>query len=40
MATTSGHTLKAFDQDLDQLRACIAEMGGRAEPRSATRWWR
>ena len=31
MATTSGHTLKAFDQDLDQLRACIAEMGGRAE---------
>jgi phosphate transport system protein len=29
MAT--GHTLKAFDQDLDQLRASIAEMGGLAE---------
>jgi phosphate transport system protein len=29
MAT--GHTLKAFDQDLDQLRAGIAEMGGLAE---------
>ena len=31
MATTSGHTLKAFDEDLDQLRALIADMGGRAE---------
>ena len=30
MATT-GHTLKAFDEDLDQLRANIAEMGGLAE---------
>jgi phosphate transport system protein len=30
MATT-GHTLKAFDEDLDQLRASIAEMGGLAE---------
>ena len=30
MATT-GHTVKAFDQDLDQLRAMIAEMGGLAE---------
>ena len=30
MATT-GHTVKAFDQDLDQLRAAIAEMGGLAE---------
>jgi phosphate transport system protein len=29
MAT--GHTVKAFDQDLDQLRAMIAEMGGLAE---------
>ncbi len=29
MAT--GHTVKAFDQDLDQLRAAIAEMGGLAE---------
>src|SRR4028119_1366187 len=29
MAT--GHTLKAFDEDLDQLRASIAEMGGLAE---------
>jgi phosphate transport system protein len=29
MAT--GHTLKAFDQDLDQLRASIAQMGGLAE---------
>jgi phosphate transport system protein len=31
MATTTGHTLKAFDEDLDQLRATIAEMGGLAE---------
>jgi phosphate transport system protein len=30
MATT-GHTIKAFDQDLGQLRANIAEMGGLAE---------
>jgi phosphate transport system protein len=29
MAT--GHTVKAFDEDLDQLRANIAEMGGLAE---------
>ncbi len=29
MAT--GHTLKAFDEDLGQLRALISEMGGRAE---------
>ena len=29
MAT--GHTVKAFDEDLDQLRALIAEMGGLAE---------
>ena len=28
---SSAHTVKAFDQDLDQLRAAIAEMGGRAE---------
>ncbi len=28
---SSGHTVKAFDQDLDQLRASIAEMGGLAE---------
>src|SRR3546814_6362398 len=25
---TSAHTVKAFDQDLDQLRASIAQMGG------------
>ena len=31
MAGTTGHTLKAFDEDLDQLRASIAEMGGLAE---------
>ena len=30
MAST-GHTVKAFDQDLDQLRATISEMGGLAE---------
>ena len=29
MAT--GHTVKAFDQDLDQLRGAIAQMGGLAE---------
>ena len=28
---TSAHTVKAFDQDLDQLRAAIAQMGGLAE---------
>jgi phosphate transport system protein len=27
----TGHTVKAFDQDLDQLRGLIAEMGGLAE---------
>ncbi len=31
MATTSGHTIKAFDEDLDRLRALISEMGGHAE---------
>ena len=31
MATTSGHTLKAFDEDLDRLRALISQMGGHAE---------
>lgn len=31
MQPGSGHTLKAFDQDLDQLRALISEMGGIAE---------
>jgi phosphate transport system protein len=30
MATT-GHTVKAFDDDLSQLRALVAEMGGLAE---------
>jgi phosphate transport system protein len=30
MATT-GHTVKAFDDDLGELRAIISEMGGRAE---------
>ncbi|MEO7787315.1 MAG: phosphate signaling complex protein PhoU [Sphingomicrobium sp.] len=28
---TSGHTLKAFDEDLDRLRALISQMGGLAE---------
>jgi phosphate transport system protein len=28
---TGGHTLKAFDEDLDELRALISEMGGLAE---------
>jgi phosphate transport system protein len=28
---TSGHTIKAFDQDLAELRARVAEMGGLAE---------
>jgi phosphate transport system protein len=27
----SGHTLKAFDEDIDQLRALISQMGGLAE---------
>ncbi|TVV72995.1 phosphate signaling complex protein PhoU [Sphingomonas solaris] len=31
MATTNGHTVKAFDEDLGQLRGLVAEMGGRAE---------
>jgi phosphate transport system protein len=29
--STGAHTVKAFDDDLDQLRASIAEMGGLAE---------
>jgi len=29
--TTSGHTLKAFDEDIDRLRALISQMGGLAE---------
>jgi len=28
---TSGHTLKAFDQDIERLRALISQMGGLAE---------
>ncbi len=31
MATTGGHTIKAFDEDLDRLRALISQMGGLAE---------
>jgi len=31
MAGTAGYRLKAIDEDLDQLRATIAEMGGLAE---------
>ncbi|MEO8175029.1 MAG: phosphate signaling complex protein PhoU [Sphingomicrobium sp.] len=31
MEQTSGHTLKAFDQDIDRLRALISQMGGLAE---------
>ena len=31
MATTGGHTVKAFDEDLAQLRALISQMGGFAE---------
>jgi phosphate transport system protein len=31
MATTGAHTLKAFDEDLDRLRALISQMGGLAE---------
>ena len=28
---SSGHTLKAFDQDIDRVRALISQMGGLAE---------
>jgi len=31
MQQGTGHTLKAFDEDLDQLRALVSEMGGIAE---------
>ena len=31
MATTSGHTIQSFDEDLDRLRALISQMGGLAE---------
>jgi len=31
MQQNSGHTLKAFDQDIDRLRALISQMGGLAE---------
>ena len=31
MQQTSGHTLKAFDADIDRMRALIMEMGGFAE---------
>src|SRR5213082_2315426 len=31
MQQVSGHTLKAFDEDLDRLRALISQMGGLAE---------
>ena len=31
MPNTTGHTIKAFDDELDQLRGSIAEMGGLAE---------
>ena len=31
MSTTSGHTIKAFDEDIDRLRALISQMGGLAE---------
>ena len=31
MQEASGHTLKAFDEDLDRLRALISQMGGLAE---------
>ena len=31
MMATTGHTIKAFDEELDALRATIAEMGGLAE---------
>ena len=31
MATAGGHTLKAFDEDIGQLRGLISQMGGLAE---------
>ncbi len=31
MTNTTGHTVKAFDDDLGEVRAIISEMGGRAE---------
>ena len=31
MQQTGGHTLKAFDQDIDRVRALISQMGGLAE---------
>jgi phosphate transport system protein len=31
MATAGGHTVKAFDEDIGQLRALICQMGGLAE---------
>jgi phosphate transport system protein len=31
MQASTGHTIKAFDQDLDELRALISQMGGLAE---------
>lgn len=31
MTKSSPHTIKAFDDDLEQIRALLAEMGGRAE---------
>ncbi|TZG28746.1 phosphate signaling complex protein PhoU [Sphingomonas montanisoli] len=31
MVTTTGHTVKAFDEDLSELRGLVSEMGGRAE---------
>ena len=31
MATGHEHTVKAFDQDISQLRALISQMGGLAE---------
>jgi phosphate transport system protein len=31
MTSTTGHTVKAFDEELGQLRALISEMGGLAE---------
>jgi len=31
MPSTTSHTVKAFDDDLKELRALVAEMGGRAE---------
>src|SRR4028118_448829 len=31
MQQTSGHTLKAFDDDIERLRALISQMGGLAE---------